>query len=68
MGTRRNRLIKAVLTSTYNICFREEFKKISDIRHFYSLKNAEYCIGNGMRQNKLLGMEFFILLNKPQSW
>ena len=28
MGTRKNRLIEVVLTSTHNICFRAKIKKI----------------------------------------
>ena len=29
IGTRKNRLAEAVLTSTHNLCFREEIKKIT---------------------------------------
>ena len=27
MGTRKNRLAEAVLTSTYNLCFEQEYEK-----------------------------------------
>ena len=30
MGTRKNLLGEAVLTSTYNLCFEQKYKKISD--------------------------------------
>ena len=29
MGTRSNRLLEAVLTSTHNLCFEQKYKKIS---------------------------------------
>ena len=30
MGTRYNRLDKAVLTSTHNLCFEQKYEKISE--------------------------------------
>ena len=30
MGTRQNRLIEAVLTSTNNLCFEQKYEKVSD--------------------------------------
>ena len=29
MGTRKNRLVEAVLTSTHNLCFEQKYEKIS---------------------------------------
>ena len=31
MGTRKNSLAEAVLTSTRNLCFEQKFKKISEV-------------------------------------
>ena len=31
MGTRQNRLVEAVLTSTHNLCFERKYKKYKNV-------------------------------------
>ena len=46
MGTRKNRLDEAVLTSTHNLCFEQKYEKISDFLfenfHFFMVKFSVY--------------------------
>ena len=46
MGTRLNRLIKAVLTSTHNLCFEQIYEKyqnfLSEIFHILEVKFSVY--------------------------
>ena len=44
MGTRKNRLVEAVLTSTHNICFEQKYKNISDFlsENFLVVKCSVY--------------------------
>ena len=36
MGTRENRLVEAVLTSTYNLCFEQKYEKYQNfLSNFY---------------------------------
>ena len=50
MGTRLNRLVEAVLTSTYNICFEQKYGKyqnfLSENFHFLVVKFSIYMYFN----------------------
>ena len=46
MGTRENRLVEAVLTSTHNLCFDQKYEKykifLSENFHFLVVKFSVY--------------------------
>ena len=46
MGTRQNRLVEAVLTSTHNLCFEQTYEKyqnfLSENFHFLVVKFSVY--------------------------
>ena len=46
MGTRKNRLVEAVLTSTHNLCFEQKYEKyqtfLSENFHFLVVKFSVY--------------------------
>ena len=45
-GTRYNRLVEAVLTSTHNLCFEQKYEKyqkfLSETFHFFWWENFQY--------------------------
>ena len=54
MGTRKNRLAEAVLTSTHNLCFWAEIKK----NNVHPFKPQFYCIKVGFQGIKIIQVCF----------
>ena len=55
MGTRKNRLGEAVLTSTHNLCFEQEYEK-------YQIFLSEFFPFLGVKFSKYLNRHVFIML------